>query len=212
MTYIENIFICLAAPLIVAMFFSSGKHRKAFLFFLCGMLSCLLSAYISTFMAAALGADQLTAAIEVTPAIEEMMKLFPVLFYLLVFEPSRGNAAGGMLMAALGFATFENVCYLSVNRSAELIHLLIRGFGTGTMHVVCGAIVGLGLLYLWYKPWIRAFGTIGLLCAAITYHAIYNLLVTQDGIPMLAGFLIPILTTVVALIFFQKPIQQMASD
>ena len=45
------------------------------------------------------------------------------------------------------------------------------------MHVICGAIVGGGLAYVWQRTWLKIAGTCGLLGAAITFHAIYNLLI-----------------------------------
>ena len=46
MTYIENIFVCIAAPLLVAALYMGKQHLRFFLFALSGMGSCLLSAYI----------------------------------------------------------------------------------------------------------------------------------------------------------------------
>ena len=40
------------------------------------------------------------------------------------------------------FATFENVCYLTQNGAGQFVYLLIRGFGTGAMHIVCGSVYG----------------------------------------------------------------------
>ena len=37
-------------------------------------------------------------------------------------------------MTAAGFATFENVCYLTANGAEHLTRLVIRGFGTGSLH------------------------------------------------------------------------------
>ena len=48
---------------------------------------CLLSAYINTFLAAVCQADALAATAEIAPVVEETMKLLPLVFYLLVFEP-----------------------------------------------------------------------------------------------------------------------------
>ena len=42
MTYIENVFVCIAAPLLVAALCAGRKHLRFFLFMLAGMLSCLL--------------------------------------------------------------------------------------------------------------------------------------------------------------------------
>ena len=194
MNYIENIFICLAAPLLIEVLCLNGMRRRMIISVLAGMTACLLSSYISTFIAVVLKADRLAASLEIAPVVEEIMKLFPLLFYLLVFEPRIRDASGSMLMISMGFATFENVCYLTTNGAAQAFHLLIRGFGTGAMHVVCGALVSLGLFYLWDRLWLRVAGTIGLLGLAITYHGIYNILVSQTGIAAWIGYLIPLMT------------------
>ena len=110
MNYIENIFICIAAPLVIAVLFLRGSNRRVMAFFLGGMVSCLLSSYISTFLAAVNGVDARSASVMISPMVEELMKLMPVLYYMLVFEPPKRSAAVGMVMASLGFATFENVC------------------------------------------------------------------------------------------------------
>lgn len=39
------------------------------------------------------------------------------------------------------------------NGTSQLLFLLMRGFGTGAIHIVCGAVVGYGLLYVWERPW-----------------------------------------------------------
>lgn len=192
--YIENIYICLAAPLLVSVLYLRGKKQASMIFLLTGMTVCLLSSYISTFAAAVLETELVTASVEITPIVEESMKLFPVLFYLMVFEPKKEQAAEEAVISAIGFATFENVCYLLTNGAADTLHLIIRGLGTGTMHLVCGMIVAGGLLMVWDRLYLRIAGTIGLLCVSMTYHAIYNLLVTQTGAAAVIGYLIPIVT------------------
>nr|MCR4856063.1 hypothetical protein [Erysipelotrichaceae bacterium] len=82
----------------------------------------------------------------------------------------------------------------------QIMNLLIRGFGTGAMHVVCGTFLFMGLLLLWDKPWLRAAGTVGLLAVAITYHGIYNMLVLQNGPVALIGYLIPLISAVIIFI------------
>lgn len=199
--YIENIYICLAAPLMVSVLYLRGKKQASMIFLLVGMTACLLSSYISTFAAAVLQTTLVMASVEITPIIEESMKLFPILFYLMVFEPKKEQAADEVIASAIGFATFENVCYLLTNGAANTLHLIIRGLGTGTMHLVCGMLVAGGLLTLWDRLYLRIAGTIGLLCVAITYHAIYNLLVTQGGFAAEIGYLIPIATAGFILMF-----------
>ena len=73
---------------------------------------CLLSAYINTFLASVCQADALADTVEIAPVVEEMMKLLPLVFYLLVFEPEGDKIKAAAITVALAFATFENVCYL----------------------------------------------------------------------------------------------------
>lgn len=192
MTSIENTYICLAAPLLLAILCVRRNWRRTLTFLLAGMTVCLLSAYISSFAAAALNVDLATASYEVTPAVEEAMKFLPVLFYLLVFEPGKGPAMSGSVMVAVGFATFENVCFLTSYGTSELLKLMIRGFGTGAMHVVCGMMVSLGLFLLWDRAWLRIVGTLGILCGTITFHAIFNMYVNQTGVVFWIGSAVPL--------------------
>ncbi|MEG0765368.1 MAG: PrsW family glutamic-type intramembrane protease [Pseudoflavonifractor sp.] len=204
MTYIENIFVCMAAPLLVGAICAGRRYGRSFVFVGAGMFACLISAYLNTFFAGIYGADGLTAAVEIAPVVEEILKLLPLLFYLLVFEPRQRDARMAIITVGASFATFENVCYLVENGASQLSFLFIRGFGAGAMHIVCGAIVGYGLVYTWKNHWLRVAGTLGLLCAAITYHAIYNLLISMGGGMHIVGSLFPILTALAGLTAAKK--------
>ena len=152
MTYIENIFLCMVSPLLVAALCMGRRQLRFFLFCIAGMGVCLLSAYINTFLAAVCQADALAATAEIAPVVEEMMKLLPLVFYLLVFEPEGDKIKPAAITVALSFATFENVCYLIQNGADRFSFIFFRGFGTGAMHVICGLIVGGGLAYTWQAP------------------------------------------------------------
>ena len=149
MTYIENVFFCLAAPLIIAICCVPRYPRRSLLFILSGMVACLFSSYISSFFARSLGASALEASLEISPLVEETLKLVPIAFYLMVFEPEKNEAAGEALMIAVGFATLENVCYLLATNADNTLRLLIRGFSTGAMHVAGGALLSIVLTSLW---------------------------------------------------------------
>jgi len=180
MTYIENIFICMVSPLLVAALCMGRRQLRFFLFCIAGMGVCLLSAYINTFLAAVCQA-------------EEMMKLLPLVFYLLIFEPEGNKIKPAAITVALAFATFENVCYLIQNGADRFSFIFFRGFGTGAMHVLCGLIVGGGLAYTWQRTWLKIAGTCGLLGAAITLHAIYNLLIAYGGAAQYVAYALPVL-------------------
>ncbi|MEG1687369.1 MAG: PrsW family glutamic-type intramembrane protease [Angelakisella sp.] len=200
MTYIENIFICLTAPMLVGAVCAGKKHCRAFVFVAAGYAVCLLSAYINSFLARLYGADMISAAVEIAPVVEEVLKLMPLLFYVFVFEPEQKAAQMAIFTIGASFSTFENVCYLTERGAAELSHLLMRGFGAGAMHILCGVIIGYGLIYVWEYRWLKLVGTFGLLCAAITYHAIFNLLVSTGGALQILGYLFPIVTAGVGLV------------
>ena len=204
MTCMENIFVCMAAPLVVALLFLRRKQRAAVLFCLAGMGMCLLAAYLNTFFAQYYAADAQDAATQIAPVVEEIMKLLPLLFYLAVFEPDMERFRLAAIVVAASFATFENVCYLTGNGAGQLAYLLIRGFGTGAMHVVCGSVYSSALRPVWTSRGLRAACLFGLLCVAIIYHAIYNLLVSVGGAAQVIAYGFPVLTALCARLLRQR--------
>ena len=193
MTYIENVFACIAAPLLVAALCAGKRYAHYFIFALAGMLACLLSAYVNTFFAALLSAPAPVATAEIAPVVEEFMKILPLMFYLLVFEPEGDRIRAAILVTAAGFATFENVCYLMENGAGDLGFLLIRGFGTGAMHIVCGVIVGYGMVYVWPRGALRAAGSLALLGTAVVFHGVYNLMVAYGGWAQYVAYALPLM-------------------
>ncbi len=203
MTYIENIFVCLALPLILSLLFTRGRARSFPLFVVAGMSVCLLSAYVSSFFMGYCGADARVAVIEITPVCEEILKLLPLLFYLLIFEPKPRELPGAALAIAVGFATFENVCYLTENGAEDLAFLLIRGISAGALHILCGVLSGYGIAYVFRRRWLALTGTVGILGACIGFHGIYNLLITAQGVWKTAGYLFPSVLLVCLLVLRQ---------
>lgn len=198
MNYIEHVYICLIAPLLIAVLCSKGRGRRIMAFISIGMTVCLISSYISSFIAAYEGASPDMAAIEISPLVEETVKFIPILIYLVVFTPE--GISECVMMTAIGFATMENVGYLLQNGAGNLMFLLIRGFGTGAMHVVCANIVIAGLVKLWKSKWMRIAGTIALLAVAMTFHGIYNILASRTGTVAYIGYCIPLLIAITTFI------------
>ena len=118
---------------------------------------------------------------------ELMLDVFADLF------TKKPKIRGSAIVLALAFATFENVCYLIQNGADRFSFIFFRGFGTGAMHVLCGLIVGGGLAYAWRRTWLKIAGTCGLLGAAITLHAIYNLLIAYGGAAQYIAYALPAL-------------------
>ena len=193
MIYAENIYISIAAPLCVALFFVTGMGRRMCLFILAGLTVCLLSAYVNGFLVGAAGMGFTDGAIFVTPISEEVAKLLPVLFYFLVFEPEGDELLMAAAMVGVGFASLENVTYLMGTGAESLSYTLIRGFATGVMHTTSTLAVGFGLAILPRCHRATFAGTLGLLAAAVTGHAVYNLLISAGGTVRMIGYFLPML-------------------
>lgn len=191
MTYIENIFLCLTIPMILSLFFIKGRSRSFTLFVTMGMGICLLSAYVTSFFMCLYGVDGTLTAIEITPVCEELLKLLPLLFYYLIFEPEPVELPMVAIAIATGFATLENVCYLTAHGAADFSFLLIRGISAGGLHILCGILSGFGISYVFRHRWLSLTGTAGIFGACTGFHGIYNLLITTDGVWKVVGYLFP---------------------
>lgn len=203
MDYIENIFVCMAGPLIIAAICMGKKYFRIFFFIFAGMGACLLSAYINTFMSALFQITDFHASVKIAPVVEEIMKFLPLFFYIFVFEPETEAMKQGGFIITAGFATFENICYLVQNGAGDFSFLLIRGFGTGAMHILCGAIAAYGLGYVWKKAWVKGGGTLGLLAVCIGFHGVYNLLICCGGKIQYVAYMLPVFTVIIG-IFARK--------
>ena len=200
MLYVENIFVCLVAPIVVLLLFVDDKRRPGIFAVVLGMVACLLSAYVSAFLAQVYGDDATATATEIAPVVEEAAKFLPIVFVLSVFDPDDEGLINFGLLIGISFATLENVCYLIENGAASLPLLILRGFGTGAMHLACVMLVVYGLVMLRRtseRISTRAAGGFAMLCVSITFHEIYTVLLAAGGVAMYVAFAAPILTCVV---------------
>ena len=63
-----------------------------------------------------------------------------------------------------------------------------------------GILLGFGMAYIFYRGFLKVPGTIGLLGASSAFHAIFNLLVSADGIWKWMGYLFPSVMIVLLII------------
>ena len=196
MTFVENIFVLLAAPLLACLPFVRGRSRVMAISILCGMTCCLLSAYVNAFFIGRVGVGEVTGAVEVAPVVEETIKLLPILFYLLVLEPQVEDAELAIVAVSVsvGFATLESGLYLATGELSTPAILALRGLGTSMMHLTSGVLVGYGLTRVWTRPWLKVAGTAGLLCLAMTFHGLYNVLVAAGGAAQVVAVCLPAMT------------------
>jgi len=101
----------------------------------CGGIAAMASYVINQKILEAFSLDHRTLTHVVAPAVEEALKLIPVLFLL------RTKRIGFVIDAAIagfaagaGFAVVENLYYISVLVDSNLGFWVVRGFGTAVMH------------------------------------------------------------------------------
>ena len=194
MIYAENILICIAVPLLLSLAFIQGSARRFATAFLAGMGVCLLAAYISGFINVASGMSAEDTAVFISPIVEECMKLLPVLFFLFMFTPRDQTLLIVAVGICAGFATFENCCYILSSGAESLPYILIRGMAVGVMHIVSGLAVAFGLMLARRFKVLSVPGIIGALALSMTFHALYNLLVSEAGITSAIGYALPLVT------------------
>ena len=204
MIYSENILFCISIPLLLTAIYTRGAARRSISAFLVGMVTCLLSSYISGYLTLLTNMELNASAVYISPTIEEIMKLLPLLFFLLVFRPREMTLVTFAISLGAGFATFENCCYLLATGSESLAFTLVRGLAVGVMHIVCMLAMSLSLIMV-RRYRVFSFSTVvGCLSLSVVFHALYNLLVSAPGIPSYIGYGLPILTALAFYWPYQK--------
>ena len=197
MIYAENILICIAIPLIVSLLFLTGSVRKYMAAFLLGMVMCLLSAYIDGFLALVTGMGENDTSIFFSPMVEELMKLLPLMFFMVLTDAKEKTLTMIAVAIGAGFATYENCCYILTSGADNIIYVLIRGFAVGIMHIV--SILALSIWFILARR-LKAFSlpavAVGV-ALAMNIHALYNLLVSKEGASTVIGFILPPVMSVV---------------
>ena len=196
MVYSENILICIAVPLAISVLFIKGSAKRFVISFLVGMITCLLGAYIGGFIQSTSGFTAEDTSIFISPIIEEILKLLPILFFIYVFESDSNEVLLSAVGIGAGFATFENCCCILSSGSQNLSYVLVRGSAVGVMHIVTMAVLAFGL-HILKKCKIFSFaGILGALSLSMTFHALYNLLVSKPGISSYLGYALPLICAI----------------
>ena len=83
------------------------------------------------------GAQETSAVLEISPVIEETVKLIPLLFGLIVLNSNRRR--GIILFLILQWDLLPLKISVTFWNTEQVIcfYLLVRGFSTGAMHITC---------------------------------------------------------------------------
>ena len=204
MIYAENILLCIAIPLLLSMFFTAGSARRFTAAFLTGMVCCLLSAYVSSYIHYISGIRAEDTSIYISPFVEEGMKFLPLVFLLYVMETGEETLLLFAIGIGTGFATLENSCYILTSGAERLSYVLIRGLAVGVMHFVSIFALALCLVIVRRLKAVSFAGVMGALTMSMTFHGLYNLLVSGPQPAAWMGYVLPVLTAVILYIPYRR--------
>ena len=204
MIYAENILLCIAIPLAVSLLFIRGEVRRYLAAFLLGMGVCLISAYISGFLNLATGMGDNDTSVFLSPVVEELMKLMPLLFFLFLFSPRERTLTTLAVAVGAGFATFENCCYILTQGAESLPYILIRGMAVGVMHIVSVLALSIWLIAAKRLRVLSFPAVVSGLSLAMIFHALYNLLVSESGVSTVIRYLMPLLTALALFMLYRR--------
>ena len=187
------LFISIFFPLFLMMLLVEGKAKLPIIFVMVGIFISVFAAEVNGVLLSMLNITRYDATITLAPVTEELLKAFPILFYAVVVSDKKEKLFTASMATGIGFAILENAYYLIVNyETFSVLSALIRGFCTGLMHGMCTLLVGFGISFIRKRHKLFAVGTFALLSVAITYHAIFNMLI-QSKYPVV-GALLPMAT------------------
>ena len=187
------ILICFAVPLLLLMTLLESRSRLLLGFMLPGMLVAVSSYEINTLVQLSFLMSGQEISVKVAPIVEELLKALPVLFYAALICDDKKTLLPLAMSVGIGFAIIENAFLLiTCIDQVSLGWAVVRGFSTSLSHGMCTLSVGYGMQFLKRQKKLFYTGIFGLLSLAMTFHAVFNLLIQSDYDWF--GMLLPIAT------------------
>jgi len=203
------LFICIAVPLLMMIPLLKGRSRQLLGFTLIGILICLFTSELNSLLLPLFDNDIVYMTTVVTPVIEELSKMIPILLFALLFDNKLDTLFVLGLALGIGFGFFENTLVLVQNISnVSITWALIRGFATALMHGICTLSVGLGISFVRKKRKLFYPGLFALLTYTSVYHGIFNMLQVRY---QYVGLILPIITYI-PLVILQVVIAKKAKN
>jgi len=172
------ILICMAVPLLLLMTMLNRRSCLLLGFVLVGMVLAGCAYEINSLVCTLLQIGGQELSIKFAPIIEETLKALPVLFYAVLVSDEKKRIFQLAMAVGIGFAILENAFLLiTYVDQVDIGWAVVRGISTSLSHGICTLIVGSGIIFVRKQKKLFYTGTFALLAAAMTLHAIYNLLI-----------------------------------
>lgn len=179
MVYI--IMICMVAPLLLMLPLINRQARLILGFVLGGMILAACAYELNTLACRLFHMSGPELSIQAAPVIEEILKALPVLFFAILVSDDEKLVLQLAMATGIGFAILENAFLLITY--ADQVNVgwaMIRGVSTSLSHGLCTMIIGCGIIFVRKKRKLFYTGTFALLAAAMTLHALFNLLIQSQ--------------------------------
>ena len=204
------IFICIFVPIMFMALIVHPKAKPVVIFMMSGIVICLITSEINAILKNALSRDLFYITTSVTPLVEEIFKMIPVLIYAFAYNQKGERLIACAFAVGVGFAMYENLIILVGNvESISITWALMRGFASSLLHSICTCFIALSLRYFYsgsenrrklLLPGIFCFGTI-----SVTFHATFNVFIQSDRAYI--GLCMPLAAYIIilsALIYLRK--------
>lgn len=186
------ILICIAVPLLLLMTLMDARSRLLTGFMLVGMFTAASAYEINSTVQVMFWMTGQEVSVRAAPVIEELLKAVPILFYSVAVSDDRKILLPLSMAVGIGFAILENAYLLTAYIDQVTISwALVRGLSTSLSHGLCTLTVGYGMSFVRKQKKLFYTGIFGLLSLAMTFHAVFNLLIQSQydwigmGLPIL---------------------------
>ncbi|MDO4503325.1 MAG: hypothetical protein Q4D06_09145 [Coriobacteriia bacterium] len=143
-----------------------------------GMMTCLLAGVVNGLAAQVLHLDLITVATNVSPVVEEFLKIGFLCLSLYALDPSPRQTLVGALFMGLGFACAETALMCLDGVTA---HLVFRAVSANIMHVSCALAAACALVLGRTSSWASAASLVSALALSIGVHSMFNLFISLEG-------------------------------
>jgi len=205
MSAIVNIFVCIVIPLLLLLIVADKNTRSPVIFLILGMLAALVSVFLNALAMIIYNYDNLQIGLYVAPITEEVLKVIPLIIYVLIKKPTLRKSIVVAVTIGVGFATIENIVYLITYGVSDFSFILVRGFSTGIMHTITLCLFAVFLYRVSRLNLLREiFVFIGVFSFAAAFHGLFNLLVNADSpVAVICGYFLPPVVAIGIIIFLQ---------
>ncbi len=193
---IEAVYFGTLIPMLFLIIVIKGEYRRLMLFFAWGMTSAILVYVINIVIERFFVLDQTFFLTQLIPAMEELIKMLPLLFLLGPRKKASQFSIVRLAMASgIGFSILENYLYLSMTTSTGLadsiFYIITRSLTACLLHGSMTALIGWAVQTMRNSSFFSFGFLVGMYLLAVSIHSLYNTLGLIENLQVL-GIIIPI--------------------